>query len=182
MRPHARLLGHAVHQMLVVFPLGLLATSVAFDLVDLATGTGAFNVAAYWMIAAGVVGGLAAAPFGFLDWRQVPRGSRARRIGAIHGSGNVAVTLLFAASWLLRAPEAEVPGLALALSFAGVAIAAVTAWLGCEMVVRLGVGVYDDANVNAPSSLHAGAVAPAAPSRRERDRRSRRDRRTARAL
>jgi uncharacterized membrane protein len=155
MRSHARLLGHSVHQMLIVFPLGLLATSVLFDLIDLATGTGAFNIAAYWMIAAGVVGGLVAAPFGFIDWRHVPRGTRARRIGALHGSGNVVVTLLFAASWLLRTPESQVSGVALALSLLGAGLALVTAWLGGELVSRLGVGVYEDAGVDAPSSLHA---------------------------
>ena len=29
----ARLLGHPIHPMLIVFPLGLLATGVAFDIV-----------------------------------------------------------------------------------------------------------------------------------------------------
>jgi hypothetical protein len=44
-------------------------------------------------------------------------------------------------------------GLALILSFAGIALALVTAWIGGEMVYRLGVGVDQGANVNAPSSL-----------------------------
>jgi hypothetical protein len=30
-----------------------------------------------------------------------------------------------------------------------------TAWLGGELVTRLGVGVYSQANLDAPSSLHA---------------------------
>jgi len=29
----------------------------------------------------------------------------------------------------------------------------VSGWLGAELVERLGVGVHDDANLNAPSSL-----------------------------
>jgi uncharacterized membrane protein len=33
MEGRASLLGHPVHQMLIVFPLGLLATSVGFDLI-----------------------------------------------------------------------------------------------------------------------------------------------------
>lgn len=153
MKSHARLLGHSVHQMLIVFPLGLLATAVVFDLIDLATGTGAFSLAAYWMTAAGIVGGLVAAPFGLLDWLHVPRGTRARRVGAFHGGGNVLVLILFAASWLLREPETDVPLLSLALSLAGGALALVTAWLGGELVSRLGVGVYEDAGLDAPSSL-----------------------------
>jgi hypothetical protein len=42
------------------------------------------------------------------------------------------------------------------LSFIGAALAMVTAWLGGELVDRLGVGVYDDANVNAPNSITHG--------------------------
>jgi len=127
-----------VHPMLVGIPLGLFATSVVFDLIDLATRTGAFNVPSYWLIAAGVLGGLLAAPFGYLDWRQVPRGSRARRVGVVHGAGSAVVLLLFACSWWLRAPEAGVPGEALILSLAGAAFALFTAWLGGGLLARLG--------------------------------------------
>ena len=155
MRSHARLLGHPIHQMLIVFPLGLLATAVVFDLIDLATGTGAFTVAAYWMTAAGVIGAIAAAPFGFIDWLHIPAGSRAKRVGALHGGGNVVVTLLFASSWLLREPESNLSVWSLALSLLGAALSLVTAWLGGELVSRLGVGVYDDAGLDAPSSLDA---------------------------
>jgi uncharacterized membrane protein len=53
--------------MLIVFPLGLLATSLAFDVVGLATGQGKWSDMAFWLIAGGVVGGLLAAVFGFID-------------------------------------------------------------------------------------------------------------------
>jgi uncharacterized membrane protein len=154
MRSRVRLLGHSVHQMLVVFPLGVLGSAVIFDLIDLATGTGAFTLAAYWMTLAGVVGGLAAAPFGFIDWLHIPRGTRARRVGAWHGSGNLLVIALFALSWQLREPERDVPVAALVLALAGVALVLITAWLGGELVSRLGVGVDEDAGVDATSSLH----------------------------
>ena len=36
MESKAKLLGHPIHPMLIVFPLGLLATAVAFDIVGLA--------------------------------------------------------------------------------------------------------------------------------------------------
>lgn len=153
MKSHVRLLGHPVHPMLIVFPLGLLATGVVFDLIDLATGTGAFSLAAYWMTAAGIAAGLVAAPFGLADWLHIPHGTRARRVGAFHGGGNVLVLALFAASWLLREPESDIPLVSLALSLAGFALALVTAWLGGELVLRLGVGVYEDAGLDAPSSL-----------------------------
>lgn len=154
MQTKVKLLGHPVHQMLIVFPLGLLATAVLFDIVHLASGRPVMAVVAYWMVAAGVIGGLLAAPFGWLDWRTIPHGTRAKKIGLMHGLGNVVVVLLFLGSWWLRRASPESPAtLALVLSFAGAAIAMVTAWLGGELVDRLGVGVYDDANVDAPNSL-----------------------------
>ena len=106
------------------------------------------------MIAAGIIGGLAAAPFGWIDWFAIPRNTRAKSVGLWHGAGNVLVLLLFAASWLLRRDLPEQPeALAFALSFGGAGIALLTGWLGGELVDRLGVGVDDGAHVDAPSSL-----------------------------
>lgn len=153
MKARARFLGHPVHQMLVVFPLGLLATSVVFDLLARAATREDWAVAGYWTLTAGIVGALAAAPFGLADWLKLPKGTRARRIGAMHGGGNMVVTALFVAGWLLREPGSAAPGEALACSLAGAAMALVTAWLGGELVSRLGVGVDEKAGLNAPSSL-----------------------------
>ncbi|RST48078.1 DUF2231 domain-containing protein [Variovorax sp. DXTD-1] len=154
MHARARLLGHPVHQMLVVFPLGLLATAVVFDIIYLIGGSPVMAAVSYWMIAAGLVGGLLAAPFGTIDWLGIPAGTRAKRIGAMHGGGNVLVLLLFALSFFLR-DRGYAPGLGqMVWAFAGAAIAMVTAWLGGELVDRLGIGVDEDASLNAPSSLN----------------------------
>src|ERR1044071_8558611 len=67
MEAKAKLLGHPIHQMLIVFPLGLLAMGVIFDLIFFGTDNGMFAAVAYWMMVAGIVGGLLAAPFGFID-------------------------------------------------------------------------------------------------------------------
>lgn len=141
--------------MLIVFPLGLLSTAVVFDIVYLITDRAGFNVAAAYAIAAGIVGGLIAAVFGLVDWLGIPGGTRAKRIGAVHGLGNVGVVLLFAISFLLRANDTAWHANAGAITFGilGVLLATFTGWLGGELVARLGVGVDEDAQVNAPSSL-----------------------------
>jgi uncharacterized membrane protein len=101
-----------------------------------------------------VIGGLVAAVFGLMDWLAIPRGTRAKAIGAWHGSANGIVVLLFVGSWLLRVPgAAQPPASAVALSFIGVCIGAVGGWLGGELVDRLGIGVDEGANPNAPSSI-----------------------------
>lgn len=154
MESRTKLFGHPVHPMLVVFPLGLLAAAVIFDVIRMATGNGYWSEIAFWMIAGGVLSGLIAAPFGAIDWLAIPSGTRASRIGFLHGAGNVVVLMIFALSWWLRRDAPGIPGtLALALSFAAFAMALVTGWLGGELVDRLGVGVDDGANVDAPSSL-----------------------------
>jgi uncharacterized membrane protein len=159
MESRAKLLGHPVHQMLIVFPLGLLATAVIIDLVYFATDALIFAEVAYWLIVAGLIGGALAAPFGFIDWRAIPDNTRAKRIGAFHGMGNVVVLLLFLASALLRSNLPSEPAvLAYVCSFAGASVALVTAWLGGELVDRLGVGVSDGAHVDAPSSLRHRAT------------------------
>jgi uncharacterized membrane protein len=159
MHARARFLGHPVHQMLVVFPLGLLATAVVFDIIYLISSSQVMAAVSHWMIAAGLVGGLLAAPFGTIDWLGIPAGTRAKRIGAMHGAGNVVVLLLFVLSFLSR-DRNYAPGLAQMIwSFAGAGLAMVTAWLGGELVDRLGIGVDEDAGMNASSSLHKRHVA-----------------------
>ena len=154
MESKAKLFGHPIHPMLIVFPLGLLATSFVFDVVYLASRNGNWTGIAFWMIAAGVIGGLLAAVFGLVDWLAIPRGTRAKRIGLFHALGNVAVLGLFALSWFIRYDDITRPEpSALLLSALGVATALFSGWLGGELVDRLGVGIDDGANVNAPSSL-----------------------------
>lgn len=150
----AKLLGHPIHPMLIVFPLGLLATGVAFDIVGLVQSDSSWYSISYWLIASGIIGGLLAAVFGLLDWIGIPSGTRAKRIGLLHGGTNVVVVLLFIVSWFMRGSAANVPSNgALTLSFIGVALALVGGWLGGELVDRLGIGVDAGAHPDAPSSL-----------------------------
>ncbi|HUR97328.1 MAG TPA: DUF2231 domain-containing protein [Pyrinomonadaceae bacterium] len=154
MESKARFLGHGIHPVMIVFPLGLLATGVVFDVIYLIWGSPDMASVAYWMIAAGIIGGLLAAPFGWIDWYAIPPGTRAKTIGFIHGLTNTVALLLFVGSWGLRHDVPEHPEtLASILSFAGAGMAGLGGWLGGELVERLGVGVHEGANLNAPNSL-----------------------------
>ena len=165
MEARAKLLGHPVHQMLVVLPLGLLTGVVIFDLLYLLTGGREWSSISYWLIPVGVVAGLAAAVFGFADWTKIPRSTRAKSIGTRHGLGNVLVVVLFLTSWLFRGDPVAEPGtMAIVLSLAGGALSLLTGWLGGELVSRLGVGVADGAHLDASSSL-SGEPASGLPER-----------------
>jgi uncharacterized membrane protein len=156
MESRVKLAGHPVHPMLIVFPLGLLSTAVLFDIVFLVTAAVRWTELAYYMIGAGVVGGAAAAIPGWVDWAAIPSGTRAKRVGLLHGAGNVVVLALFVLSWLLRRPDPSSPPTgAIVAGVLGVVVVAITGWLGGELVGRLGVAVDEGAHLDAPSSLSA---------------------------
>jgi hypothetical protein len=68
--------------------------------------------------------------------------------------GNVIVVALFILSWVLRKGAPEVPPTgAIVAALSGVVLALVTAWMGGELVDRLGVGVDEGAHLDSPSSL-----------------------------
>src|SRR2546423_6726455 len=83
MDSHAKALGHPIHPMLIVYPLGLLSTAVIFDICYLVTDRDGFPVAAAYAIAAGVIGGLVAAVFGLIDWLAIPAGPPGERVGPV---------------------------------------------------------------------------------------------------
>jgi uncharacterized membrane protein len=156
MESRAKLFGHPLHQQLVALPLGMLALGGVLDLLGLFGALANAGPLAYWAIGIGIVAGLVAAAFGLIDLVAIPPGTRAARIGRLHGVGNVVVLALFVGSWALRhanGNDQAPPPFALVLSFGALALALLTAWLGGELVTRLGIGVSDGAHVDAPSSL-----------------------------
>lgn len=157
MEARAKILGHPVHQMLIPIPLGLFVTAAVLDIVGAFADWRLLSVVSFWNIVIGIVTALVAAVFGLVDWTAIPKGTRAKRIGAAHGIGNVLMVGLFFIAVLLRMDETAfaVTGGALALEIIALALGAVTGWLGGELVDRHGIGVYSDAHPNASSSLRA---------------------------
>jgi uncharacterized membrane protein len=159
MRAKARLLGHPIHPMLIVFPLGLFTVAAIFDIIYISTHNGHLADLSYWMIASGIIGGLIAAVFGLIDWLGIPESTRAKYIGLIHGLSNVVVVILFIVSWFMRRPNPAAPGMtAMMLGWIGIVIALFAGWLGGELVYRLNVGVDRGANLDAPNSLSGRAA------------------------
>ncbi|MFC8618603.1 DUF2231 domain-containing protein [Micromonospora purpureochromogenes] len=160
MESRLKVLGHPVHPMLVMFPVALLVVGTLFDIVDTVGGPDFLGEVAYWNITVGLVGGLLAAAAGTFDLLAIPAGTRAKRVALTHAAANVAVILLFAAVWAVRlnADSRAAGGALIAIEVVGVAILGVSAWLGGELVDRLGVGVDREAGLDAPSSLRPPAA------------------------
>ncbi len=142
MENKARVSGHPIHPMLIAFPVGLFFTAVVCDVIYLINQDVLFPVVAYYDIAGGLLGGLVAAIFGMADSIGLPGESRAKRLSMTHGAGNIVMLALFLASWLLRrnATNFAPSDIALACSLIGLVLEVYLAWLGNEMVFRLGVG------------------------------------------
>ncbi len=164
MESKVKLLGHPAHQIVVAFPMGLLATAALFDAVYVARGDAMWSGVAFFMIGAGVVGGVIAAIFGLIDYIAIPSGTRAKRVARFHGLTSLTVIILFAVSWQLRAaPSLVPPPIALLFSFSGAALLGLAGWLGGELLNRMGVGVDDGAHLDARNSLSG----PASPTSRD---------------
>lgn len=150
-----------MHPMLIVFPLGLLSTAAIFDIVFFITENQTFALVAYWLIPAGLIGGLFAAVAGMIDWLAVPPNTRAKSVGLLHGVLNAVVLVVFFISWYLRPEPGSTPGmLPQLLSVAGVLLALPGGWLGGELVERLGIGLHPGANPDAPNSLVTDSTTP----------------------
>ncbi|GIF76434.1 DUF2231 domain-containing protein [Asanoa siamensis] len=155
MHARIRVLGHPVHPMLVMFPAALLVTGTIFDLLWLVSDNAVFGEVGFWTISVGIIGGVLAALTGFADWTKIPDGTRAKRVGRLHGLLNAVVMVLFAVAWFVRVDNVghAVGGGAFVLEVLAVLVAGGAAWLGGELVDRLGIGVDPDAHPDAPSSV-----------------------------
>jgi hypothetical protein len=115
---------------LVVLPLALLATAAALDLLHLLTGSTALAAAAWHLIAAGLLLGIAVAATDWLD--RIFAEPAVRTPG--RDAGIALVLVLFGISWALRLGQAgwEPTWAAVLAGWAGAA-----AWLATAMAGRL---------------------------------------------
>jgi uncharacterized membrane protein len=132
--------------MLVSFPIALFVVALICDVVRTVTGVSSpYWTLAYYSIGAGVAGALLAALPGFIDYLSLTP-PQVRRLGLKHMLINSAVVVLFTINFYLRRPSGaaavgEREAVLLVLSSLGVALLAVSGWLGAEMVYVHGVGV-----------------------------------------
>lgn len=138
MPARAAIAGHPVHAMLVNIPIGLWIFTLTSDVVFRVTGDPGWLTTAYFTLAGGIAGALLAALFGLIDLLGLP-GPRERRLGIFHMSLNLAIVVVQAVNFALRATSHRASGLTLALSALAVASLLVSGWLGGQLVHVLGV-------------------------------------------
>src|SRR4026207_1226138 len=150
METRASVAEHPIHPMLIPFPIALWIFSLASDLIYLFGFGGAVwkDIALYTM-AGGIIGGLAAAIPGYIDYRSLSDPVIVR-VAQMHMVINVGLIVLFTINTglrILNGPEALLPVL---LSVLGGAALAVSGWLGGELVYVQGVAVQPEREPTAP--------------------------------
>jgi uncharacterized membrane protein len=139
--------GHPLHPALVAVPIGAWIASFVFDVAShLVDQPGFLTQGSRWLIGIGVLGALAAATVGFLDLFAIPTGTRVFRIGLLHMSINLTVTVAYAVDFVIRGGPATGPVGWGPLVLSAVALAAlgVSGYLGGELAYHYGVRVADE--------------------------------------
>lgn len=142
--------GHPFHPALVTIPIGAWICSLIFDIVSRSADTPLiYGRGAYWLIGIGILGAVAAVPFGLMDLLTIPRGTPAWRTGLIHAALNDVVLVAFVVSFVIRRNDAEwgetSVGL-IVLTAAALAVLTVSGWLGGKLAYRWGVRVAREAD------------------------------------
>lgn len=145
MQTKATIVGHPIHPMLVVFPIGLWTFSFICDLIFLYTGYLGFEVVAFVCIGGGILGALAATIPGIVDFSYISRrddveSSKISQIAFQHGMFNVLALITFSINFCIRfqGSPLRVPFI---LSLGGLIFLAISGWLGAELVYYHRVGV-----------------------------------------
>lgn len=135
--------GHPFHPMLVTLPIGAWVSSVIFDIAArLVRHPEPLTTGAQWLIGIGVLGALAAAAVGFLDFFTIPSGTPAHRVAVTHMLLNLGITVAFAGNlaWRLAVSASTAVG-PLVLSLVSLAALGVSGALGGKLAYHFGIRV-----------------------------------------
>jgi uncharacterized membrane protein len=142
MNSPARIREHPIHPMLIVFPIGLSGFSLVCDIAYHAGSHSEFwNQAAFYSMAAGLIGALLAAIPGFMDYLSLTAPA-AKRIATTHMVLNLAIVALYLFNLGIRynaSAGSELFGVV--LSLVAIGILSVSGWLGGSLVYVHHVGV-----------------------------------------
>lgn len=142
MQSKVRILGHAVHPMLVDFPIVCFAV---LALLDVAQGMGSLDPGKVPIFLVGVGGGFAVLAIltGAVDYFFLPKQTRAHKLAGWHFAGGILIWLWFgAASWGHTTASLTA---ATAVDIAGVLLVIGQSWLGGELMERHHVGIRSQA-------------------------------------
>lgn len=133
---------HPLHPLIVTFPIAFLTGALLTDAAYFFLRDEFWARASFWLIVAGLVGGLVAAATGMSDFLRIGR-VREHSAGWAHMVGNIAALALTSANLWLRwdDPISRVVPTGLLISLFVATLLGVTGWYGAELIYRHKVAV-----------------------------------------
>jgi uncharacterized membrane protein len=130
-----RRLGHALHPLLTDFPMGCWLSAGLLDLL----GGRRSRKAAQRLVGLGLLATVPTAATGMAEWTAAKEHDpRIRRVGVVHGMGNLVVGAMYWRSWRSRRRGHHLRGIVWGL--AGGTMAWGTGWLGGHLALAYGAG------------------------------------------
>lgn len=150
METRATVADHPIHPMLIPFPIALWIFSLASDFIFLFGFGGPLwqDIALYTMVG-GILGALAAAIPGYIDYRSLTDPVTVR-VAQMHMFINLGLVFLYTINAGLRVINGSEGLLPVLLSVVGVAGLGVSGWLGGELVYVQGVAVQPEREAPGP--------------------------------
>jgi len=128
---HGIPVGHAVHPVAVLVPIGAWIGSAILDFVP------GSERASRILVGVGIVSVLPSVATGLADWSRL-RADQSR-VGIVHALTNTVATSLYAVSFVQRSRGRQLSGRL--LGFAGLAVVGVSGYLGGHLTYRMGASV-----------------------------------------
>lgn len=145
MQGKATIMGHPIHPMVTPFPIAFFSGALICDIIS------HWGDPIFWprmsvvLIGLGIIGALAAALFGFIDYGTAPMSDDAKRTATSHMLLNLFAVVIFLIAFYLRWGNAtSVAGYV--LTVLGVIILSVAGYFGGHLAFHFGVGVESSTN------------------------------------
>lgn len=146
MQGKATIANHPIHPMLVGFPIGFFGAVLVSDVISIWGNPAFWPHMSVWLIAFGVIGALAAALFGFIDYFTAPMSHAAKRTATTHMILNLIVVACYAAAFFVRYGN-PISTLGYVLTYAGLGLLVASGWYGGHLVYVGLVGTKNSADV-----------------------------------
>jgi nitrite reductase/ring-hydroxylating ferredoxin subunit/uncharacterized membrane protein len=145
-------LEHPLHPLLTDVPVGAWTVTLLLYLAALFFGVTGIGFAIGLAMGLGILGALAAIATGLMDWMDVDPTELS--VGLVHGTVNIIGTILFIISWvMLYQSNWGVTIASFILALAGYLVIAAGAYLGGDLVFRLGTMINRNAYRSGPKNF-----------------------------
>ncbi|MGH9195825.1 MAG: DUF2231 domain-containing protein [Acidimicrobiia bacterium] len=143
MQGKAKIKDHPIHPMLVSFPIGFWTGSLISDILYFATDNDFWTQMGTTLMGFGIIGALAAAVFGFIDYFTAPMPMKVKRTATKHMVLNLGLTAMYSLNLYIRSRTPETPT-GYALSVIAIAALMYSGWLGGDLAYEHRVGVKEE--------------------------------------